>query len=357
MGGATAILYSDTMGKILEHWRISIAVVFSVVLIIGAYIFARGIGSPQAAQASTETALLQAISTKDSTGDGLPDWEKLLYGIPLDAATTDYFNLGMTDGEAVARGLIVPKAIADVQVATSSSETMSTDGSAPPAAAEGSITDIFAKNFFTLYVDAKAANNGADLSQDQISAIEQQLVNELSSGISPTPDFKSKSDIKVAGAGADALRAYAEQAEDVLRVQSVQLPKSEFQYLQDVVQNNDYSALDNLNKIATAYRTTATGLAVLTVPQELADTHLALINTIARIGDESSDFARVKTDPIATMFAIKQYSNSVNTLAQVFKDIASIYASEQVTMTKGTPGAWFVNVISNTKLKRQNKQP
>ena len=227
----------------------------------------------------------------------------------------------------------------------------------PAAAAGGSITDTFARNFFTLYIDTKAANGGSDLSQTQISSLETEVLNQLSSSVSPTPDFKSKSDIKVSGTGADALRAYAEQAEDILRVQSAQLPKSEFQYLQDAVQNGDSSALDNINKIATTYRTTAAGLAVLTVPQELADAHLALINTIARIGDESSDFARVKTDPIATMFAIKQYSSSVNTLAQVFKDIASIYASEQITMTKGTPGAWFVNVISNTKLKLSNKKP
>jgi len=60
-------------GEIFKHRNIIAATLFSVVLIVGAYMFARGIESPQVAQASTETALLQAIASKDSDSDGLPD--------------------------------------------------------------------------------------------------------------------------------------------------------------------------------------------------------------------------------------------------------------------------------------------
>jgi len=121
------------MGRILGNWRIILATFFSLVLIVGAYVLARGAVSPSIAEASTETALLQAIATRDSTGDGLPDWEKSLYGIPINATTTDYFHLGMTDGEAVAKGLVVPKAIADVGTASSSDDSDIVDPSLPPA--------------------------------------------------------------------------------------------------------------------------------------------------------------------------------------------------------------------------------
>lgn len=337
------------MGKILEHWRISTAVLFSMTLIVGAYIFARGIESPQVAQASTEIALLQAISKKDSTGDGLPDWEKSLYGIPLNSTTTDYFNLGMTDGEAVARGLIVPKAIADIQVATSSPGTsVNADGS-PQAATEGSITDTFTKYFFALYTTAVAVNNGADLSEDQISTLEQQAMNELTLGVSPAPDFKSKSDIKISGTGPDSLRVYAAQVESVFLANSTSLPKNELQYLQDAVSNNDSSALDNINKISKAFRVGAAGLSALTVPKELADSHLELVNAMTRLGEEGADFARVNTDPIATMLALQQYISTANSSTNIFNDMALIYSSGQVTLPYGTPGALFVNAIENGK--------
>ena len=123
-------------GNVSLNWRTIVAALFSVVLVVGAYVLARGIELPLTAQASTETALLQAIATRDSTGDGLPDWQKALYGIPLNSTTTDYFNLGMTDGEAVARGLIVPKAIADIQVTTSSDSPI-IDPSLPACACRG----------------------------------------------------------------------------------------------------------------------------------------------------------------------------------------------------------------------------
>ena len=343
------------MGRILEHWRIPAAAIFSVALIIGAYILARGIESPSVAQASAETALLQAIAAKDSDNDGLPDWEEALYG--TNPNNSDSFNLGMTDGEAVARGLIVPKAIADISVATTSPDSSAAvDSSVPAAAAKGSITDTFAKNFFTLYLATKQANGGEALSQTQISKLVEQVISQLAANISPSSDFKSKEDIKTYGTGADALRSFAVQAEDVFRIQGVQLPKNELQYLQDAVSNSDSSALDNINKIAAAYRNSAAGLSALTVPEELSDTHLALVNALARLGEGSSDFARVNTDPIATMLALQQYMKSLSSMAQAFKDIASIYASEQIILPAGTPGASFVNVTSNVKLKASQKQ-
>src|SRR5512133_1855569 len=134
----------DTMGKIPEHWRILAATVFSVVLVVGAYILARGIGSPPLAEASAESALLKAIAVRDSDSDGLPDWEEALYG--ADPQNPDSFRLGMTDSQAVARGLVVPKAIADIATATSSPSGEVVDTSLPPAPAEGTLTAAFSKN-------------------------------------------------------------------------------------------------------------------------------------------------------------------------------------------------------------------
>src|SRR5207244_2422620 len=81
----------------LPNWRTVTALGIALVLVAGAYILARGFEAPAAARASTETALLQAIATKDSDGDGLPDWEEALYG--TDPHVVDTRNLGMTDGE------------------------------------------------------------------------------------------------------------------------------------------------------------------------------------------------------------------------------------------------------------------
>lgn len=328
------------MGGSIQNWRVGIATVFSVALILGAYLLARGFSTPPVAQASTESALLQAIATKDSDHDGLPDWEESLYG--TDPSNPDTFHLGMTDGEAVARGLIVPKAVADIAVATSTPSAPVTGG--PPPAAAGSLTDAFAKNFFTLYVSAKQTNGGSPLSKDQVNALATQAFQNLAASIAPAPDFKQASDLTVSGSGPDALRAYALAAENVLRVQSATLPKSELQYLQDAV-GGDATATGHIYELAKAYRNVATGLAAVPVPSELAGTSLALINAMARISQTSSDFANFNADPVTAMLALKQYASAVLALGNALQAVSTIYASAGVTFAPGAPGSAFVSVM------------
>lgn len=333
------------MGRILENWRIALSALFAGVVIVGSFMLARGIESPRAVQASAESALLQAIATKDSDGDGLTDWEEALYG--TDSQVSDTFHLGMTDGEAVARGLIVPKAIADIKTATSSLATMPTDGSLPPPAAEGTLTAAFAQNFFTLYLAAKQAKGGADLSESDMSDISNQALSSLSSAIASAPNFKSAADIKVSENSADAMKEFAAQAEAVLHKNTSSAKKNELLYLQDAVQKNDASALPHIAEIAKGYRESAVGLAALAVPAELVIDHLLLVNSMMRISEIANDFTRVNTDPLAAILALQQYPQAVQLLGTAFLHIGQIYTTAGVSLPAGVPGARFVNLVED----------
>jgi len=330
------------MGGIIRNWRVGIATLFSVVLVVGAFLLARGVGSPPAAEASAETALLATIATRDSTGDGLPDWQKALYGIPLNATTTDYFNLGMTDGEAVAKGLIVPKAIADLAVATSSG-AQSSDSSLP-AATPGSLTDIFAKQFFTLYIQAKQANGGVELSTDQTNTLATQALNTLPALIAAAPNYKSASDLTRGRSGVEAFKAFAAGVEAVIikNRQASDATKNELIYLQAAVDQNDSSALASLTSLAKMYRDSAVGIAALPVPPELASADAALVNALMRQSQIVSDFARVNVDPLATIAAIDQYMRLDQAFSDVFSGITSAYQTSGVSIPTGTPGALFL---------------
>lgn len=334
------------MGQILRNWRVLAASAFSAMLIFGAYIAATYGVAPNIAQASTETALLQAISTRDTDGDGLPDWEEALYG--TNPSNPDSKGLGMTDGEAVSKGLIVPKAIADVSAsATTNASGTSVDPSLPPAPADGSMTDAFAKNFFTLYLNAKAAKNGAALSEDETNAVAQQALSDLAQAVSVAPDFKSEKDITVSGSGKDALKAFAISAEAISKKNTADAAKSELLYLQDAIQNNDTGAFAHISSLAKSYRETAAGLAMLPVPQELAQTDLALVNALMRLSQITEDFTRVNSDPLATMLAIQQYPQAILNLGNAFISVSNIYKTAGVSVAAGAPGASFVNLISD----------
>ncbi len=343
------------MGRTLQNWRIPAAAIFSMAIIAGAYLFARSVPSPGVAEASTESELLQAIAAKDSDGDGLADWAEALYGTSPNI--TDTFKLGLTDGEAVAKGLIVPKAIADISLATSS-PALPRDGSLPPAPAEGTLTAAFAKNFFLLYLSAKQAKGGADLSESEMAAISREALSSLSSFITTAPPFMSAKDLKISGSGADALKAFAVSAEAVLLKNTSSAVKSEILYLQDAVQNNDTEALSSVASIAKAYREGAVGLSVLPVPEELAEEQVALINALMRVSEITSDFTRVNTDVLATILALHQYPQAVSSLGNAFIQIGKTYASAGISLPKGAPGASFVNLIADVASEQAaNEKP
>lgn len=342
------------MAQILQNWRVLTAILFSAVLIVGAYVLARGIASPPQAQASTETALLQAIAAKDSDSDGLPDWEEALYG--TDPHNPDTFHLGMTDGEAVARGLIVPKAIAEISIATSTAAVSSNidyAGAGLPSPSEGTLTDAFSKSFFTLYLAAKNANGGSELTSDQVSELANQTISQFMQNLTPATDFKTAADMKVSGGGPDVLRAFAVNAEAVLLKNKSNATTSEIFYLQQAVAHNDATALPYLVSIAKAYRDSAAGLAALSVPQELATENLELVNSMMRVSQIVDDFARVNTDPLTAMLALEQYSQAAQSLEKAFADIGNAYAAAGVALPDGTPGASFVNVIADMTAPQQ----
>ena len=293
------------MGGILQNWRVIGATLFSTVLIIGAYALARGVSSPPVAEASTETALLQSIASRDSDADGLPDWEEALYG--TDPHNSDTFKLGMTDGEAVAKGLVVPKAIADVPTATSTPAGRILTDPTLPIPAEGTITAAFAKNFFTLYLNAVQASGDGNLSESDMQNVASEALSQLAQSVTLAPDFKSMQNLTVTGSGSDALRAFAVSAEAVFLTNKGKATNTETAYLKDVLDNNDTTALSNISSIAKVYRSVAVGLIALPVPTELANDDLVLINAMARMSEITEDFTRVSTKSRQYIHTNRQY--------------------------------------------------
>jgi len=339
------------LGNLLKHWQISFSILFSVVLVSGAYFFTRVVIAPQVAQASAETALLKAIATKDSDADGLPDWQEALYG--TDAHVADSFHLGMTDGEAVAKGLIVPKAITDTSTLQPSSNGSDiVDPSLPPAPADGTLTAQFAQNFFNLFMAAREANGGADLSEAQMNDVAQQSIQMITSTIKAAPDYKTLNDLTITGSGVDAMKVFAVSAEAVLLKNTNDATTTDINYFKSGLIDGNASAYGHILSIAKGYRGSAAGLSVLPVPRELAQADLLLINTMMRLSQIDVDFTKADSDPLVAILALQQYQTVVTALGKAFVDIGSIYAATNASLPAGSPGAAFINMIANIQAQQ-----
>lgn len=332
------------MGRTLEFWRIPAATILSLALIGGTYALVKDARAPARVAASPESALLQAIASKDSDADGLADWEEVLYG--TDPKVVDTRNLGMSDGEAVSRGLIVPKAVAEVPTVPSSPPGQNqTDDSLPPASAPDTITAEFSKQFFALYLNIKQQKNGENLSEEEMQMIATKALEGIAEALGSARDFKAEKDLKVGNRGAEAMKRFAAEAEAVLRANGSAEDKSELLYLKDAIERGDTAALASIARIAKAYRTTAVGIAALEVPPELIAADLALINAMVQISRISEDFMRVNTDPLVTMLALQQYPKAVLALGNSFIELYKAYRAAGVILPDGTPGAGFVNIM------------
>lgn len=333
----------------MKHWQISLSVLFSVVLVTGSYLFTQNVIAPRVAEASAETELLQALATKDSDADGLPNWQESLYGTDPDVADT--FKLGMTDGAAVSQGLIVPKAITDVRTPESSSGESSGDG-LPPPPAEGTLTAQFAETFFVNFLAAREANGGADLSEAQMNDVANQTVAALTSSIKPAADFKSMKDLNITGSGAEAMLAFAASAEAVLLKNTNTATTSDINYLRSAIIDGNKSAYEHIASIAKSYRASAAGLAVLPIPKELAEDVLLLINTLMRMSQLDTDFTQAEADPLVAILALQQYQTVATVLGRAFVNIGNVYATAGIAIPTGAPGALFVNMIADVERKQ-----
>ncbi len=325
---------------------ILLSLVVSAGLIGTAYLLAQNATSPTTVEASTETALLQAVTAKDTDKDGLADWEELLYG--TDPKNPDSKGLGMKDGEAVEKGLLVPKAISPAPAIETKEASGGGSISGAPA---GTLTDSFARKFFTLYIAAKSSAGGGELGNSETSVLATKAYNELIAGIAPTANAVAERDLTVRGSGQEALRVFAESAEQVFATYSVNLPKAPLTYLGEAVEKGDTSALESLQSLSEASRNTAKGLAALAVPNELLGADLALVNALTRLGSILSDFARADSDPLAALFALKQYGAVGLATIDAFDSIENVYVAAGLTFEQGTPGASFVNVAKNVRLQ------
>lgn len=311
-----------------------------------AYLLAGNAASPRAVEASTETELLKALTAEDSDNDGLLNWEESLYG--TDPQNPDTKGLGVKDGEAVNKGLIVPPAVVRAPLQTISAE-------AGGSLSSETLTDLFGKRFIVLYLAAKARTGGVPLSKNQIANLADETYREFSTNVENAAVFKKQTDIPLRGSGQDALKAFAADAERVFFTHSVKVPSdvltaSAVRALRD----DDVGAIRDLESFAESMRKTANGLSQLSVPRELLHAHTDLVNTLMRLSSVAAGLASASHDPIGALFAVKQHQETLVAVNDAFSAVESVFQTSNILFEDTEPGALFVSMAKQIQTRLEN---
>jgi hypothetical protein len=239
-----------------------------------------------------------AIPVQDSNKDGIEDWRETF----IDPSLTLRFNASSTT--------YVP-------------ETR---------------TEQLGISFFQDMVRMKGYE-GIGRTQNQIiEATVDQITGYAQDRILDLRDIKIGTDKSPA-----AVRAYANQAAQIVILNNPGDTRQELIVLDEALKTQSQSAIDELGRIATAYRNTLAETAELVVPPQLAKQHLDLLNVYQALYLDINSMASALRDPIVAFARIKRYEDDatglVLALENLYKAIAP-YASE---FKRDDPALLFVS--------------
>jgi hypothetical protein len=298
-----------------RQMRIGGSVLIAVLMVAGAYIWpAVVLPHTKAVNAALTDDILASYVSKDSDSDGLPDWQEALYG--TDPAKSDTDGDGITDGDAVRRGLLTPNALATQLPEDQPITDADIPGEAP---ASGSITEQFSRSFFQAYMQA---SGGQPLSQEAQAALIQRLLADFNARVAASLD-SSYSAVSIHTDPTVSVSAYAESVEGALRANVVSEDANALILMGDLIQEDDASALPKLKKIASAYHGIASMLADTRVPPQLANHHLMLLQAFDSLGKSVDTVANYQKDPLAVLGALAVYTPAAAQMSNGFDGIAT----------------------------------
>ncbi len=298
--------------------------------------------------AKTSEQLLKEYASKDTDADNLPDWQEALYGTnPNDPNS---FKAGMSDGEAVAQGLLTPKSLA--------SQVPEDDGSNFPGTtpADDSITAQFSKKFFARYFSTRGSTPP---NEQEMMRFVESAVQELSAEYIQPNTYLVRDVRVVAGSGRESLLAYASQLEEAFAANTVLVDTDALTYFENAVLKNDAAGFDSLQNISGAYKKIALAAIKIPVTAELRDTHLALVNSFMHMHESVGNMASVPTDPIRGLVGLGTYEQDASGMLGAFAHLTTIFNTNGVTIQTGESGYYIYSAAqaSASALQKAEKKP
>lgn len=287
------------------------SLLLSIILIAGAYVLSSSGGGLHIADADSNDALLKAYAQKDTDADGLYDWQETIYG--TDPENAHSIKAEITDGEAVAQGLIEPKFKSSTPVKTST-EVPGVD------AAPETLTDRFAREFLGQYLSDRGA---AQPTADQMSAFIQSAVKDLAA--TNSSNQYSAAQVIAGGSGSAAFALYKTNFQNVLVTNSPSKDKEDvLEHFSSFVTSGDTQSLVRIKTVGSAYTKTGVALMRIPVPTEVAETHLRLARAYATLGAITTDLALIDSDPLKAFVALNQYNDAMVAVARALLDVTNV---------------------------------
>lgn len=290
---------------------VAVAIFGVLVLVVVMYLKSK----PSNTAPITDTKV--ATANIDTDGDGLPDWEEVLWG--SDPNKTDTDGDGTNDNQEVQqnRNPVIPGPgdeikvkEADANVPTTTPYKYEYDNSLG-----STLTEKLALNLSANYLSAKSKGG-------LTAATKDELVNNLLSQIGDVELYHNYTRTSIAigpmGTTFD-IEMYGGRINAGLD-KFGQLGLGESKIIADAVTADNLDGLDGLNAYASKYRTFRTTLLNMQVPLQFADLHVSFTNAVDTVAKSLAEMPKLKEDPVSLMREISRYKLAMETISSVYKE-------------------------------------
>jgi len=294
-------------------------------------------GNNTAYEAESLRSTLEAVSLSkeaqelDTDGDGLKDWEEILW--KTDPGKTDTDSDGTTDNDEIKLGRN--------PAVKGPSDSLANN---PPIKVEAEVSEVspstrVIQDFFAEYLALK--QDGGTLSEESKDVLIANLVERIgSTGGAPqvygTNNLTVHESVKISD-----IKNYGNALGTTFAKNSVAGVEHELVIVQRALQTNDKKELEKLAIIVEAYRKTIADVLLVPVPQNIVSLHLDLLNTMSVVKFDIEGMKSVFTDPLEAIRKISEYQTAVVSLKNSLQNLADYFASKNIIFSKSEAGYMF----------------
>jgi hypothetical protein len=252
------------------------------------------------------------LVNKSTTGDGIPDWEKILLG--LDPTKTEN----------------VPGVPDSVTIQKMEQEHASSEQTGANTEDTGNLTQTenFSKEFFAT-IAALEQSGAIDENGNMDQATMDKLTSSLENSVQNSPQRKiyALSDIKIINDNSlKAIKKYNSALNSVSPKNTIKYSVTDVfkKFAPDDTGNNaNPAALSELDPIIKQMTDFLNGMVATSVPQSLASLHLNAINAIEGVIENLTDAQLYSTDPIIAFSGMSKYDKDSTAMMTALQNLAN----------------------------------
>ncbi|MCK5285678.1 MAG: hypothetical protein KAJ58_00410 [Candidatus Pacebacteria bacterium] len=259
------------------------------------------------------------IIQKDSDGDGLKDWEEVLWKTDPNNIDTD--NDGMNDNDEILANrdpLIkgegnLNKIIFKEKEPTQTPQTELTQ------------TDILAREIFTSYVALK--QSGTLGTQEQEDLIQMIAYDKLS--YEPEFNLITLNDLNIIeDSSTESLQRYALELNQVLS--GIPELRDDNLILKEALDNNSPEILEEIKSNTIFYEELVDNLTKMRTPLVLQNKHLTLTNLLIKTTVNTEQLIKIFTDPLSALLGAKQYYETMEEILNISVKIGEFFKQNNI---------------------------